>query len=156
MFSSLSFIHFCYLGELAEDAGESKHKDFRFVRTHRTRKSSSTLTVTDTFEHSWCSSDPFISSKGRDIHLKAGLPREVLALVNEPINNNNPKVRFPEEWGEEDEEEEDSSDEEEEDEGDSLEEEEAGDSTEEEEDSVEEGGKDKGGSESQDEMDISD
>lgn len=154
MFSLLSFIHFCYLGELAEDAGESKHKDFRFVRTHRTRKSSSTLTVTDTFENSWCSSDPFISSKGRDIHVKAGLPREVLALLNEPLNNPN-KVRFPEEWEEEDEEEEDSSDEEEEDGGDSLGEEEAGDSTEEEEDSVEEGGKDKGGSESQDEMDTS-
>lgn len=49
------------LGQLSEDAQESRNKDYKKFRLHHSRKCSRTATNEDVFHTLLCSSDPFIS-----------------------------------------------------------------------------------------------
>lgn len=71
------------LGELSEEASEGKHKDFRFVKLHLTRKVDRVSTNTDLFMHSWGSSDPPVSTVGHNgIKTRSPIPREALDLLD--------------------------------------------------------------------------
>lgn len=53
------------LGQLSEDAQESRNKDYKKFRLHHSRKCSRTATNEDVFHTLLCSSDPFISGLRR-------------------------------------------------------------------------------------------
>lgn len=76
------------LGELSEEAGEAKHKDYRYVRTHLTRKSKRVHTNFDVFMDSWGSSDPVVSSYSHKRKtVRSPIPKEALDLLDVPIED---------------------------------------------------------------------
>lgn len=75
------------IGQLGEEAQESKNKDFKFIREHRSRKDSAEHTNKDLFNYFILSSDPIISSvslKKRVSKNKLKLHLDTLKLLKSP------------------------------------------------------------------------
>ena len=73
------------IGMLGEDAQESRHKDVRYYREHKTRKMSRKVTNEDLIKILLVSSDPIISNmRSISVNHKNAVPAEVLNLLQEP------------------------------------------------------------------------
>lgn len=76
------------IGQLSEEAQEARNKDSRRFREFHTRKFSRKQTLEDMLHMLLISSDPLISSHRRTrAKLSASLPKEVLALLENPFSN---------------------------------------------------------------------
>jgi hypothetical protein len=79
------------IGELTEEASESKNKFYRKDRLEHARQSSRIANTTDMFHRSYCMGDPYFSSKALS-KLKAKskptpLPPEVVDMLKHPPDN---------------------------------------------------------------------
>lgn len=87
LFHGKDIIASCILpiGQLSEEAQESRNKDVRNYRELYTRKTSRIETNTDLLHRLLISSDPFICSlRKASLTKKQALDSEVLALLSEP------------------------------------------------------------------------
>lgn len=70
------------IGQLSEEAQETRNKDVRFVREHRTRKMSSILVTTDLMNNLLASSDPVVATSISEEKVsKKALKEEALQLL---------------------------------------------------------------------------
>ena len=79
--------HFAVLpiGQLSEEAQESRNKDYKRFRLHHSRKCSRYATNEDVFKRLMCTSDPYISSIGKHfIKAPSKVGQDVLKLFKDP------------------------------------------------------------------------
>lgn len=78
------------IGQLSEEAQESRNKDYKYYRQHHARKYSRIATNEDLFRRLLLSSDPIITSfRSRNKTTCLNLPNEVTYLLSNPDNHNN-------------------------------------------------------------------